>query len=331
MTRPNENRSEPQSDLSQRVEDSVHSDFATDVIAGLSEEQKTIPCKYLYDQRGSQLFDAICETPEYYPTRTEIALLEEHAEEISDLMGAGAHLIEFGSGSSIKVRIILDAAPALASYVPVDISRDHLMHAASLVSKDYPNLNVLPVAADFTRPFSLPESINTGRKIGFFPGSTIGNFATDEAAAFLSNAARLVKLGGGLLIGADLIKDPKILNAAYNDKGGVTSKFSLNLLRRINREIGGNFDAARFRHQAQYNPNTERVEIFIESRDEQTVRVNGSTFEFGAGERIHTEYSHKYNVDGFQDLARKAGFAPRKVWVDAENLFSVHYLEVPAP
>ncbi len=315
----------------QEKQSDVDSDFAADVIAGLSQSQKSIPCKYLYDQRGSQLFEAITKTPEYYPTRTETALLEKHASEIADLMGAGAHLIEFGSGSSIKVRIILDAAPGLASYVPVDISHDHLMEAAASIAKDYPNLQVLPVTADFTQPFSFPESVRAGRKIGFFPGSTIGNFTTKEAESFLSNAARMLDAGGGLLIGADLIKDSKILNAAYNDEGGVTSKFSLNLLQRINREIGGNFDASRFRHHARYNPDTERVEIFIESREKQTVRINGEHFDFKAGERIHTENSHKYDIEKFQTLARKSGFSPRKVWVDDEDLFSVHYLEVSAP
>lgn len=325
MTPSNQQHCAPKDNASPR------SEFEKDVIEGLSQDQKSIPCKYLYDQRGSQLFDAITKTPEYYPTRTEIALLEKHANDIATLMGDGAHLIEFGSGSSVKVRIILDAAPELASYVPVDISHDHLKQAAALIAKDYPNLDVLPVAADFTKPFSLPESVSSDRKIGFFPGSTIGNFTAKEAAAFLANAARMVQPGGALLIGADLIKDSKVINAAYNDKGGVTSSFSLNLLRRINREIGGDFDAARFRHQAQYNPNTERVEIFIESREDQAVRVNGESFNFTSGERIHTENSHKYDVDRFQDLARKAGFTPRKAWVDDEKLFSVHYLEVPAP
>ena len=310
--------------------DLMESDFANDVITGLSQAQKSIPCKYLYDQRGSQLFDAITKTPEYYPTRTETALLNEHAIEMAELMGAGAHLIEFGSGSSIKVRILLDAAPDLASYIPVDISHDHLLHAAASIAKDYPKLNVIPITADFTQPFAFPPSIQKGRKIGFFPGSTIGNFTAEEAKDFLSNAAQLLQAGGGLLIGADLIKDPEILNAAYNDKEGVTSQFSLNLLQRINREIGGDFDATQFRHQASYNPDTERVEIFIESRDKQTVRVNGEQFNFAAGERIHTENSHKYDIEKFQALARKSGFNPRKVWVDDQNLFSVHYLEVAA-
>ncbi len=304
--------------------------FEQDVIDGLSQDQKSIPCKYLYDQTGSQLFDAICKTPEYYPTRTEISLLEKHASEIADLMGPGAHLIEFGSGSSIKVRLLLDAAPDLASYVPVDISKDHLLEAASSIAKDYADLQVLPVAADFTQSFPLPQEIAEGRKIGFFPGSTIGNFVVEEAEAFLANAAELVGPGGGLLIGADLKKDTDTLHAAYNDEAGVTASFSLNLLRRINREIGGTFDLQRFRHVAEYNADAGRVEIFLESRAEQSVRVNGNTFQFDKGERIHTENSHKYDIAEFQALGRQAGFTPCKTWVDSETLFSVHYLEVPA-
>ena len=328
MTQPTHRRSAPESDQDDSDAEASRSDFKHDVATGLSQIQKSIPCKYLYDQRGSQLFDAICHTPEYYPTRTEIALLNEYADEIAKLMGAGAHLIEYGSGSSVKVRILLDAAPKLASYVPVDISRDHLMQAAEVIAKDYAKLKVLPVAADFTQPFTLPNGIHDGRRVGFFPGSTIGNFTSDEAMIFLSNAARMLRPGGGLLIGADLKKDPKILNAAYNDGAGVTSSFSLNLLRRINHEIGGTFDPRRFRHEALYNPNTGRVEMFLVSRDKQTVRVSGNTFSFDAGERIHTENSHKYAVGEFQDLARQAGFSPQKVWVDDKNLFSVHYLAV---
>lgn len=260
----------------------------------------------------------------------DFGLLREHAAEIANLMGPGANLIEFGSGSSVKVRILLDAAPTLASYVPVDISRDHLLQAAAAISRDYPRLNVVPVAADFTEKFTLPETIGDGRKIAFFPGSTIGNFTDAEAADFLANTAHLLGAGGALLIGADLKKDSEILNAAYNDADGVTESFSLNLLRRINREIGGTFDPKRFRHEAAYNPDTGRVEIFLVSRESQSVRVNEEVFTFGAGERIHTENSRKYDVAEFQALARKAGFTPQKVWVDDENLFSVHYLVVAA-
>ena len=328
MTQPSQHRSAHESNHNDRDDEPARSEFQHDVVAGLTKIQKSIPCKYLYDQRGSQLFEAICRTPEYYPTRTEIALLRKHAENIAELMGAGAHLIEFGSGSSLKVRILLDAAPNLASYVPVDISRDHLMRAAAAVAKDYPKLKVLPVAADFTQPFTLPDEIHDGRKVSFFPGSTIGNFTNEEATAFLANAVRMLCPGGGLLIGADLKKDPKILNAAYNDKAGVTSSFSLNLLRRINREIGGTFDLRRFRHEARYNANTGRVEIFLVSRDNQNVRVSGNTFSFDAGERIHTENSYKYDVGEFQAMARQAGFLARKVWVDGKNFFSVHYLDV---
>ncbi len=328
MTQPTQCLSLPSEQDEDSSSQAVSSDFQNDVVAGLSQERKSIPCKYLYDQRGSQLFDAICRTPEYYPTRTEIALLNEHAQEIADLMGAGAHLIEFGSGSSLKVRILLDAAPGLASYVPVDISHDHLMQAAAAIAKDYPKLKVLPVTADFTQPSKLPDATRSGHKVGFFPGSTIGNFTGAEASAFLQNAAKLLGPGGGLLIGADLKKDPAILNAAYNDKAGVTSSFSLNLLRRINREIGGTFDPSRFQHEATYNAERGRIEIFLVSRDLQDVRVNGHTFNFESGERIHIENSHKYEIGEFQSLARRAGFSPQKAWVDDKNLFSVHYLEV---
>ncbi len=328
MTQPTQCLSLPSEQDEDSGSQTASSDFQNDVVAGLSQDQKSIPCKYLYDQRGSQLFDAICRTPEYYPTRTEIALLKEHAHEIAGLMGAGAHLVEFGSGSSLKVRILLDAAPQLASYVPVDISHDHLMQASAAIAKDYPKLKVLPVTADFTQPFTLPDNTRSGHKVGFFPGSTIGNFTGTEATAFLRNAANLLGPGGGLLIGADLKKDATFLNAAYNDKAGVTSSFSLNLLRQINREIGGTFDPSRFRHEATYNSETGRMEIFLVSRDQQTARVNGHTFSFDAGERIHTENSHKYEVGEFQSMARRAGFSPQKAWVDDKNLFSVHYLEV---
>ena len=307
-------------------EDSSQFHFKSDVLTGLSQKRKSIPCKYLYDQRGSQLFDEICRTPEYYPTRTEIALLKEHAEEIARLMGLGAHLIEFGSGSSIKVRILLDAATKLESYIPVDISRHHLMQAASNIAKDYPKLKVWPITTDFTQPFQLPNNARDGCNVGFFPGSTIGNFTSDEAKAFLVNSAKIVQPGGSMIIGVDLKKDHKILNAAYNDKKGVTSSFSLNLLRRINREIGGNFDAKRFRHEALYNAKMGRMEIFLVSLDQQSVRVNGHTFNFKSGERIHTENSHKYEIGEFQNIARASGFSPLKVWVDDKSLFSIHYL-----
>lgn len=305
------------------------SEFLADVVDGLSQEQKILSPKYFYDANGSALFDKICDLQEYYPTRTEVGVLSDRADEIASLVD-GQHLIEFGSGSSVKIRILLDAAEGLASYVPVDISREHLFDAAKSISDDYPSLDVIPVCADFTKTFPLPDAVAAGTKAGFFPGSTIGNFSRLEAENFLVMAAGMLGNGGGLVIGVDLKKDVNLLHAAYNDSDGVTAKFNLNLLARINRELEGTFDLSAFTHDARYVENKGRVEMHLVSLKDQTVTVQGRPFDFKKDESIHTENSHKYDIDEFHEMGRQAGFAPDKTWTDNDNLFSVHYLKVAA-
>jgi dimethylhistidine N-methyltransferase len=300
--------------------------FYCDVVAGLRKRPKSIPCKYFYDDRGSQLFETICRTPEYYLTRTEIEVLTLHGSEIARVLGRDTHLIEFGSGSSSKVRLLLDLAPALASYIAVDISYGYLTRAAATLAKSYPHLRIVPLCADFTKPFVLPTSVRDGRRVGFFPGSTIGNFPPDEARLFLHQAATLLGDNGGLIVGVDLKKDPIILEAAYNDTAGVTAAFNLNLLRRINRELQGTFDLRNFAHRAIYNAKAGRIEMYIDSTTRQGVRLGDHGFTLEAGEPIHTENSYKYTVEEFQVLARSAGFVPVEAWTDHRKLFSVHYL-----
>lgn len=301
-------------------------DFLGDVLHGLAQTQKRISPKYFYDAEGSALFDRICELDEYYPTRTELGILRRHAGEIAQLAGPGVGLIEFGSGSSVKVRLLLDALQDPAIYVPVEISRSHLLNAATGLAKDYPDLSVIPVCADYTRHFELPPASALRPRLGFFPGSTIGNFTRIEAAAFLGRAAVVLGPGAGLLIGADLEKDEAILHAAYNDREGVTAAFNLNLLRRINRELNGDFDLAAFRHHALWNPERGCVEMHLVSLKRQMVTVAGRRFDFAEGESIHTEDSHKYTVEAFHDLARAGGWRVERVWTDADDLFSLHYL-----
>ncbi|MFL2770014.1 MAG: L-histidine N(alpha)-methyltransferase [Rhodospirillaceae bacterium] len=303
--------------------------FLHDVLSGLSQKQKRLAPKYFYDAHGSALFDSICELDEYYPTRTEMKVLEDRAKEITDLI-YGYHLIEFGSGSSAKIRILLNAASQLASYVPVDISRDHLFAAANKIANDYPDLSVSPICADFTQDFELPDFISHGKKAVFFPGSTIGNFSRIEAEQFLSMLAEILGNEGGLVIGVDLKKDPNILNAAYNDSKGVTAAFNLNLLVRINRELNANFDLSAFEHKAHYNASKGRIEMHLLSKAEQTVIVGGREFHFNRHETIHTENSHKYDIDEFHEMGRQAGFKPEKTWTDSNKLFSIHYLRVAA-
>ena len=311
------------------VESSQRSEFLRDVVEGLSQEQKRISPKYFYDAKGSALFDQICELKEYYPTRTELGLLKESAEEIVEIVD-GQHLIEFGSGSSTKIRVLLEAASNLASYVPVDISKDHLYASAESIAQDYPDLDVIPVCADFTQAFDLPEDVEDGEKAGFFPGSTIGNFSRQEATAFLSMTADMLGENGGLVIGVDLKKDPKILHAAYNDEDGVTAEFNLNLLDRINRELDGTFERDSFKHEARYNADKGRVEMHLISNKDQTVSVDGHTFHFKRDESIHTENSHKYDIEEFYELGREAGYSAERTWTDDNDLFSIHYLRVAA-
>lgn len=300
-------------------------DFSRAVLDGLSQQPRAIPARFLYDLRGSALFDAICELPEYYLTRTETAILAERAPEIARLAGPECALIEFGSGSSTKSRLLLDAMN-LAVYAPIDISRLHLDRTAAKLRADYPGLNVQPVCADFMNVETLPAS-TARRRVGFFPGSTIGNLTPEEADAFLKRARRLVGNDGAMLIGFDLRKDHAVLHAAYNDAAGVTAAFTLNLLRRMNRELDGDFDTRSFEHKAIYNPTEGRIEIYFRSMNNQAVTVAGRRFEFAQGELIHTEYSYKYDPRGFEEAAARAGFRTAQLWTDPRGLFAVAWLE----
>ena len=312
-----------------RAEES--SAFQTDVLAGLSATPKRLPPKYFYDGAGSQLFERITELPEYYPTRCELRILRDHARDIAKLIPAGAALVEFGSGSSRKARILLRAAPVLAAYVPVDICGEMVEQEAAELRPDFPGLKVLPVCADITHPFALPAEAKAAPvRIGFFPGSTIGNFEPHEAAAFLRNAGRILGAGAMLIIGADLIKPVEVLNAAYNDAAGVTAKFNLNLLKRINRELGGDFKLDTFEHHAFYNRERHRIEMHLASLKRQKVKVAGETVDFRAGETIHTENSYKYSVASLGALARGAGWLPAGVWTDERDYFSIQAFTLTA-
>lgn len=299
-------------------------EFVRDMVAGLKKSPKALPSKYFYDDEGSRLFDAICELPEYYPTRTEIKLLETHAPEMAALIGKDVELVEFGAGSLRKVGILLDTLVHPRAYRPVDISGDYLATHATELARHYPDIAVRPIVADFTKPLAISDS--RARMAGFFPGSTIGNLERGEALAFLIRAAKLFA-GSGLLIGVDLVKDPTILHAAYNDAAGVTAAFNKNMLVRANRELDTTFDIDAFAHYAFYEPARQRIEMHLVSGARQRIRVGGESFAIAEGETIHTENSYKYTVDGFRALAVEAGFRPRAVWRDPEALFSLHWLE----
>ena len=308
--------------------DHASDNFRDDVLQGLRQSPKRLPSKYFYDERGSQLFDDICELPEYYPTRTEMALLRTISSDVAALVGEGATVIEFGSGSSTKIRILLDALDDPLAYVPVDISREHLLVSAKDLAGSYPDLRVVPVCADYTQPFDVPEIAGEKVRAGFFPGSTIGNFTRADAISFLRAAASDLGHNNGLLIGVDLRKDVDRLHAAYNDAAGVTAAFNLNLLERINRELGGDFDVDAFAHDARWIPEPGRIEMHLVSEKAQDVTLAGETFHFEAGESIHTEDSHKYDVAGFKALAAEAGWDSIECWTDADELFSIHLLRV---
>jgi dimethylhistidine N-methyltransferase len=306
------------------------SSFATDMRAMLSRRPRAISPKWFYDERGSQLFDAICELPEYYPTCTELSILTQHAGEIASQMGPRAEIVEFGAGSLRKVRLLLDAMSEPARYLPIDISGEHLARCAAELQRDYAGLDVQPVIADYTQRLLLPAPLpHAGKRVGFFPGSTIGNFTPEEALHFLVVAGQVLR-GGALLLGADLVKDPAVLHAAYNDAQGVTAEFNLNLLARANRELGTDFDLAKFWHSSFYNAPRSRIEMHLVSRERQQVRCGAERFEFDEGEAIHTENSYKFTIEGLRALAVRAGFRPGPVWTDANNLFSVHWLHAPA-
>ncbi|MDP1841680.1 MAG: L-histidine N(alpha)-methyltransferase [Reyranella sp.] len=310
-----------------RVELSDRAEFRDAVLDGLSRTPRVIPAKFLYDARGSELFDAICELPEYYLTRTETGILESCTPELARLAGPGCALVEFGSGSSVKTRLLLDAMPDLAAYVPIDISRQHLDATAARLRRDYPTLRVEPVRADYMALDALPADVDGAARLGFFPGSTIGNLEPPDATAFLRRARRLLGDRGAMVLGVDLRKDPRRLHDAYNDSAGVTAAFTLNLLQRMNRELGGTFDLSSFAHEAFYDPIEGRIEIYFRSLRAQTVTVAGQTFAFAEGERVHTEYSYKYDDAGIAALAKSAGFTIDRTWTDPAHLFAVVYME----
>lgn len=301
-------------------------DFFAEVIDGLRQRPKAIAPKFFYDAHGSRLFDAICELEEYYPTRTEMQILTSHAEEIAGIIGESSFVIEPGSGSSTKVRLLLDDLKP-HTYMPMDISRQHLLKAAQLLADEYPWLEIHAACADFTTKLEIPEQPDAASKVAFFPGSSIGNFEPRAAQTFLAHLGETVGAGGGLLIGVDLEKDPEMLHAAYNDSDGITADFNLNLLTRINRELHADFDLDSFEHNAFYNRQLGRIEMHLVSRINQSVEVGQHTFNFSQGESIHTECSYKYTVRDFQALAAAAGFKSIKVWTDPDSLFSVHYFE----
>ena len=297
------------------------------MLRGLRAPKKELPCKYFYDEVGSALFEQITELEEYYPTRTELGIMERHAAEMAGLLGPRCLLIEYGSGSSVKTRRLLDQLRDPAGYVPIDVSGEHLRRSARALGEEYPDIEVLPLCADFTRPLGLPACRKpAARRVVYFPGSTLGNFTPEAALALLRQTAGLCGRGGGLLLGIDLRKDPRVIEAAYNDRRGVTAAFNRNILVRINRELGADFDIEQFAHRAFYNAAQGRIEMHLVSRRDQVVRVGGMPFFFAAGESIHTENSYKYSLPALTDLAEAGGFAVERVWTDERQYFSVAYL-----
>jgi L-histidine N-alpha-methyltransferase len=303
--------------------------FREEVLAGLGKAEKTLPCKFFYDARGSQLFEEICELEEYYPTRTELTIMEAHGPQMADEIGPRASVIEYGSGSSRKTRVLLDALEKPAVYVPIDISRETLLESAEAISKQYPDLEVFPVSADYLSPIALPEGLSEdGQRVVYFPGSTIGNFVPDDARAFLSRMVEQAGPEGSVLIGVDLKKDVKTLERAYDDEAGVTARFNRNLLARINRELGADFAVESFVHEARWNPEEGRVEMHLVASEACEVEIGEERIHFGPGESIHTESSYKYEIAEFEELAHSAGLVRRACWTDPQNLFGILYFEV---
>jgi L-histidine Nalpha-methyltransferase len=299
--------------------------FAREAVEDLSQHPKRLSPKYFYDAAGSELFEAITRLPEYYPTRTELGILRDRGGEIAAFLPRGAALVEFGAGATTKVRLLLERS-ALGAYVPVDISGDFVRAQADRLRKDFPKLAVHPVAADFTTPFKLPDAVAALPKVGFFPGSTIGNFEPHEACSFLKSARDILGDGARMIVGVDLEKDERVLYDAYNDAAGVTARFNLNVLVRINRELGGNFDVSAFTHRAIYNRERHRIEMHLISKKPQTVRLLGTSVAFRTGETIHTENSYKYSIGRFAALARGSGWKVTETWTDPGRMFSVHAL-----
>jgi dimethylhistidine N-methyltransferase len=303
--------------------------FLAETLAGLSKFPKELLCKFFYDDRGAKLFQKICELPEYYVTRTELGILRLNGAEMAQALGLNVELIGLGTGAGTKTKILLEELRDPAVYIPIDISREQLQKSTERFRKIFPKLEILPIAADYLEPFELPLPRRpSSRSIVYFPGSTIGNFDPPAAAKFLRRLADLSGPDSGLLIGVDLQKDPRIIEAAYNDQQGVTAEFNLNLLVRANQELGANFDLNRWRHRAIYNPDEGRIEMYLISQAAQRVRIEDREFEFGAGEKVLTEYSYKHTPEGFGRLAAQAGFRFEKIWTDDARLFGVFYFSV---
>jgi len=312
----------------QPSEEATRDDFADAVLHGLARKPRSLPCRFFYDARGSELFEEITQLAEYYPTRVETALLADHGEDIAAEMGDANVLVEFGSGSSRKTSLLLAALATVDTYIPIDVSDEFLAEAASWLEERHDGLSIRPLVADFTSIAALPLTARRRRKLGFFSGSTIGNLSHDEARSFLAHAARLLGKHSAFLVGVDLKKHPSILIPAYNDAQGVTAAFNLNLLHRIKRELGADIDVDAFAHDAVYDEVRGRMEMYLVSRKRQLVRVRGRVFRFADGERIHTENSHKYSIAEFQALAESAGWQPARVWTDEDQLFSLHLLRL---
>ncbi|MBY0257876.1 MAG: L-histidine N(alpha)-methyltransferase [Methylobacterium sp.] len=298
-------------------------------MVGLSAPQKFLSAKYFYDAAGSDLFEAITRQPEYYPTRTELGILDDQGAAIAVTLPARANLVELGSGSTVKVRRLMVHRPDLAAYVPVDVSESFLRSEAEALARDFPNLTITPVAADFTRAFTLPEGLSEGPVAGFFPGSTIGNFEPPQATSLLAHFGRVLGPGATLIIGVDLVKDKAVLDAAYDDAAGVTAAFNRNLLTRIRNELGAEIDLDGFKHRAFFDRQASRIEMHLVSLRAQSIRLANRRIDFEAGETIHTENSYKYTVERFQALSGEAGWIPTEVWTDPERLFSIHALRRP--
>ncbi|NKI35793.1 L-histidine N(alpha)-methyltransferase [Wenzhouxiangella sp. XN79A] len=308
-------------------------EFLADAIAGLQGQPRTLPCKYLYDERGSELFEQICATDEYYVTRADLALHESCLDAIAAQVGPDAHIIEFGSGAGIKIRRLLETCQRVRAYSPIEISGEALAISVARLADGFPHLEILPLEADYTQP--LPDGVfrldpPARRRVVYFPGSTISNFERGEARDFLGRMARIAGAGGGVLIGVDLVKDVDRLRAAYDDDAGVTAAFNLNLLERLRSELGAGIELDAFSHEARWDAERQRIEMHLVAERPTVIVLADRRFEFQAGDSIHTENSHKYTIEGFRELARSAGLVPVETWLDPDGLFSMHYLE-PAP
>ena len=311
------------------VAEQSDAEFLADVLDGLGHAQKQLPCKYFYDERGSQLFSAICETEEYYVTRTELQIMRQSVADMAALVGPDASILEFGSGAGIKIRLLLDALESPDSYAPVDISQEILEQSAVELNEQFPDIAIEPICADYTKQLPQPKrfcAADPARRLVYFPGSTLSNFDRPDAERFLARISAMLGSGGGLLVGVDLVKHHDIFHAAYNDANGVTAAFNKNLLQRINSELEADFRLDQFEHRALYNKTLERIEMYLVSNTEQRVAIAGREFSFENEERLHTENSYKYSVDGLQAMAASAGFESCGCWVDENELFSVHYL-----